>query len=269
MLSMKKIVLSSCAAAMLLSFTGANADDESCRGMTRHASPLGYDGMITFMATGVIDMNEPSPIPGVTGCAGMFCDGDYFHREISHRTDAEMAVMAQEAKDFFKMRFDLDIDDPAMEGRIAFIDFTLNPAFGYRAIAADYMRVPCDGYEVRDGGFAIVGMDPNGVDLGNELAGTRLNQGSMVVFGNYNIAVTNRRGRIVREDLVFYRSFIPLQPGADGSFLFRCEIRRDGEDWGNGQAMGQVANVVLDDGRIKSNAVNRLTFPILSTYDGF
>jgi hypothetical protein len=247
----------------------ASSEASAYRGPGLQTTPRGYSKYIVYAATGVIDPKNPSPRPGVTGCDGtLFCDGDYFHREIMKRSDAEFAALQSQAKAFFLERFGLNADDPASMGKIRFRDFTVNPSFGYRTYSFSGLPVPSSGYEVRDGGWLTEVIDPAGIKLGGEFEGITVPVGTIVVFGDYNIAVTNRSGDVDKEIIISYRSGIPIVPQQDGSFLFRCELKFD-KDFSDGLAMGQVANVLLPDGRIKSNGVNRLTSPPLSTFDGF
>lgn len=246
----------------------ATAAGDYCEGTTRQAAPRGYDTYAVFSGTGVMDPLEPSPIHGVTGCAGMFCDGDYFHRTISGRSTAQIHALGETSKAFYAERFGIDVDALVADGRIMFRDFTLNPSFGYRVFTFSDLKVPCEGFTIRDGGFMVAVVDPNGLDLGGEFAGKHVAAGTAFFWGNYNIAVTNAHNKLVDRVLIQYRSLIPVEPRPDGTFMLRCELRMPDGEWGDGMAMAQVANQVMPDGRIKSNAVNRLTFPPASAYDG-
>ncbi len=223
-----------------------------------HAKPEGFDHYMVLMAAGTLDLTIDSPQPGVTGCAGLFCDGEYFQRTIMGRDDLELALFTAEAKDFFEQRFGVDVDDPALEGRIAFNLFMTNPDWQYRMYTSSDVRTPSAGWPVRDGGYVLMVLDPEGVDLGGEFEGSSAPAGSVMFYGNYNILIGNGPRRN-RELVMLFKSTRPAQIQSDGSVSLLCELEH--EDWGSGFAAVSVANVALSDTLVQGVGRNVLTFP--------
>lgn len=234
------------------------------------AAPLGFDQSILYYGTGVMDFSKDSPRPGITGCRdGMFCTGLYFQKAIMRRSDAEIAALEQEAKQFFYNRFGIAVDDWVRAGLIRFRPWTLHPDFDYRAYMyrgkfEPHTDVPLQGWVVRDGGWIAEVIAPEGVTLDKEFKGLRLPKGASVLRGNYNILATDAHGRPLREIVINYRSLLPIIPREDGSFLFRCELDADdikGVNFKEGLVFGHIANYKMPDGRIKGNGRNAITFP--------
>ena len=235
-------------------------------GMSSHAAadgkittPDGFDSLVVYMGTGIFDPAVPEPRPGVVGCDGLFCDGLYFQKDVMQRTDEEIYNLTLEAKQFYLERFGIDVDDPDNDGRVSFDMFTLNPDFEYRLYAISGMKVPSQGWLIRDGGFKLEVIDPDGIELGGELAGTHAPFGAAMFFGNYNILVTNKNGKPKDELLIFYASDVPGEILPNGSFVFRCDMFND--ELGQGLGLGTIANVPLDDGTVRANGRNIITFP--------
>ncbi len=240
------------------------ADDNKKRRAGKMSTPDGFDQVLLYMGTGIFDPNNPEPFPGVTGCNGGFCDGEFFQKEIMKRTDEEIAALEQSAKDYFNTEYGLNVDELVANGRIEFKDFTFNPDIQYRLYAKSGTRVPSEGWIIRDGGFHIVITDPNGIELGGDHVGKTATTNNMMFFGNYNILVTDRYGYPKRELIINYQSSDPALITPDGSLMtFNCEIIH--EKWGVGQAYGTYEFIPQDDGRIQANGRNILTFGKLST----
>jgi len=231
------------------------------------ATPAGFKQMLLYMGTGIYDPNEQEPRPGVTGCTGLFCDGDYFQKEIMNRTVDEIAQIKNDAKVFFFERFGIDVDDPANTGRVQMEMFTVNPDFEYRVQMASEMKVSSDGWMIRDGGFRLDILDPEGYELGGESQGSFAPAGSAMFFGNYNILATNKRGNPKKEIIISYKSKFPAFSLENGSFIFICDMFN--EEWGDGLGMGNIRFIPLDDGRIRGNGRNVLSFPPSSDLDSF
>lgn len=239
-------------------------------------TPIGFDQFIVYMGTGVMDFTVDEPRPGHTNCTdGVFCTNLFFQEEIMKRSPAEIAVLEQAAKDFFEARFGIPIDAYAAAGTVVFRPWTLHPDFDYRVYAfegdfAPRIDVPRQGWEVRDGGWIVSVLDPNGVTLGGEFAGLHVPVGTSMLFGNYNILATDSQGRPIREIIINYRSILPIIFREDGSFLFRCQLDAEdipGNDFNDGIVMGHADNRTLPDGRVKGNGRNVLTFPPLGRID--
>lgn len=237
---------------------GAYADDDE----DRVATPAGFDKLALYMGTGIFDPLDPEPRPGITDCVGIFCDGMFFQKEVMGRSDEEIAALRDEAKAFYLERFGIDVNDPALAGRIAFTMFTLNPDFEYRLHALSGANAPSEGWQIRDGGFQLAVTDPDGIDLGGVLAGSHAPEGSAMFFGNYNILVTDEDGEPKDELIIFYKSNVPGETLPNGGFTFRCDMFN--EKWGDGLGVGTILTVPLEDGTVRANGRNILTFPPVS-----
>lgn len=227
-------------------------------------TPAGYDSLVLYIGSGIFDPNVSEPRPGVTGCAGLFCDGDFFQKNIMNRTDAEVAEIREDARQHFIEHFGIDVDDPAYAGRVSFTMFMVNPDFQYRVHALAGEQVVSDGWIIRDGGFQLMVTDPNGVFVKDPALGQiHVPQGAAGFFGNYNILKTDKHGKPNDELIIFYASETPAIPLPNGDFYFKCAMFN--EDWGAGVGMGTMNFIPLEDGRIRGNVRNTLTFPPAST----
>ena len=230
-------------------------------------TPDGFDTVLLYMGTGIFDPSVSEPRPGLTDCEGLFCGGDYFQKEVMNRTESETAEIAMEAKAFFLERCGIDVDSVVMEGRVAFDMFTLNPDFEYRLQIATGMKATSEGWVIRDGGFRLMILDPEGLDLGGEFSGHHADQFNAMFFGNYNILATKQNGKPKEEIIVHYKSRQPAIIAADGSMTFRCDMYN--EEWGEGLGLGTLTVEPLEDGRMRGNARNVLSFPATSTLTDF
>lgn len=231
----------------------------SAKNVTAAETPSGFKRLAMYMGNGVFDPSVSEPRPGVTGCTGLFCDGEFFQEDIMHRTPAETEAIKEDAKAYFLEHFGLDVDDPALAGRISFSMFMVNPDFQYRLHILSGEKVGPDGWIIRDGGFKIDVIDPDGVMLGGKNAGIHADAGSAMFFGNYNILVTDKNGKPKDELIIFYKSTNPGMSLSNGAFVFNCTMFN--EDWGEGVGMGTIFFKTLEDGTIRGNGRNVLTFP--------
>jgi len=240
----------------LISFSGvANASG-------KQSIPDGFSHMLVYMGTGIFDPENLEPRPGVTGCTGGFCDGEYFQKEIMGRNDDEILMLEIKAKEFFLQRYGIYVDDPSMIGRTTFEMFTFNPDIQYRVYVAAGTKVSSEGWIIRDGGWKLEVIDPEGIDLGGELAGMHADKGYVMFFGDYNILVTDSHGKLKEELVISYKSTDPAVIAEDGSMTFRCEMSQ--EEWGKGQGFGTFTFIPQEDGTIRANGRNVLTFPPVS-----
>lgn len=228
--------------------------------------PDGFDSMLVYFATGIIDPNISEPRPGVTGCGeAIFCDGEFFHHQVMGRTVEEVNELEMEAKAYFLERFGIDVDDPINEGRIKLTRFTVNPDFQYRVQVFSGKQAPPDGWVVRDGGFRLLVTDPNGIWLGGESEGDFVKSGWAMFVGTYNILVTHHE-EPEEEIVIEYRSLYPAGVVDNGSFIFICQTYNN--EMGTGVAMGTVQFLPLEDGTVRSNGRNIITFqPVSSVVD--
>lgn len=245
-------------AILSVSLVVAGVSQVGAGGASGAPTPVGFDRYLVYMANGVFDPEEePNFLPG-----------EIFQQEIMGRTPAEVAEQEALAREFFDGRFGL-IEE---EGVVEFNSFTFNPANNYRAYTVSGERVPAEGWVVRDGGFSAVVVAEDGVTLGGEFAGTHVPQGTMVVFGDYNILVTGpgRSGehRDQREIILHYRSGDPLIVDRFGVMHFTCglvdsetDLGISADDW-DGMAQGVVRPPEPQaDGTVKVSIRNVLTFP--------
>lgn len=266
-------------AAMMATGGAAFADNDNGNRKldpTSAEAPIGFDQMLVYFGTGLMDYSIDEPRIGHTGCTyGTFCHNLYFQTEIMHRSPAEIAALEQSAKDFFAARFGINVDDYVTAGLIDFFPWTLHPDLDYRTYIArgpfaPGLYPPAEGWEIRDGGWAAAVSNPDGLVLGGEFDGQWVPMGAMVLKGNYNILATDTKGRPKKEIVIDYRSVLPIIPRDDGSFLFRCELNaRDipGDSWDEGFVFGHMANTPLPDGRVKGNGRNVVSFPKFSDVD--
>lgn len=230
--------------------------------------PQGFYSYITYTANETYDPSTPPADPRFTNCGQGVCSGDFFQEEIMGRTPAEVAALEANAKAFILARFGLDVDDPALAGRIFFTDFMIDPRGGYRARVISGMRVPRSGYRVWDGGWNMVVLDPNGVELGGEFAGRTAPAGSLIVFGEYAIDTRRRRGR--RYINISYRAGSPVEFGqSSGLGAFSCELlygRQEATQLYDlsvehrGLAQGTVTFQPQPNGEVRDNWRNAITF---------
>ena len=207
-------------------------------------TPDEFSKVMMFMANGQTGLD-----------GGEVFDFDEFQFEVMGRSQAEVDQNLQDAKDFYLQRFGLDVDnDPGL-----FLQpFALSRDARYRAYMISDDRVPSAGWEVRDGGYALVVVDPAGRTLGGEFAGQFAPAGSVAAFGDYNILKVNHGGQAFGEIVMSYRSQVMIQPEADGTVTFACLLSSD--EYGEGLAQGSARTVVDGDGVLTYNYRNVLTF---------
>ncbi|MBE9049168.1 hypothetical protein IQ243_01870 [Nostocales cyanobacterium LEGE 11386] len=218
---------------------------------TRAGLPNTYDGFLVGMGNGTFPRGELF----IFGTPGI----ELFHKGVMMLTDAQVEAQRQEAMAFFTQKFRINLQNTA---DYLFTAFAVNPLLNYRVYVAAGEKVPNEGWIIRDGGWAVIVNNPNGITLDS---GSHVPFGSMFVFGDYNILTTERergsrvwgRGRQFREINISYRSFAPIIPTEDGSFYFRCDAFS--VDFGPGQARG-VSSPVFQNGLERANIRNVMTF---------
>jgi hypothetical protein len=82
---------------------------------------------------------------------------------------------------------------------------------------------------MRDGGFALVAVNPAGVTLGGDFAGLTVPAGTVLAFGFYKIQIpAPGPGAPAPEPIVFhYRSADPMLTTSVGTAVLGCEIFSD------------------------------------------
>lgn len=225
---------------------------------TAHAAPApeGYDQYLVYLMNGVVDADAPGLPP----------EGEFFQREIMERTAEEAEAEFRRAEQFFLERFGVDFASVEADDGIKTIDnlsldtegFMLAPERNYRVYTIAGMDVPDEGWEVRDGGWAVM-VGEGGATLKGEWGGpdgTEVPAGSMFVFGDYNIDAGAGNAPI----LIHYQSSAPIVPTETGVQAFSCELTH--EEWGTGLANGVILPPEdLGDGTVKHTVRNVLTFP--------
>lgn len=241
--------------------------------------PEGFSSMAVYVADGQFDAATPNP--NIPNCQNLFCFGTHWFDQIMGMTPTQIAAEEKAARAFFLKRFGVDATALAAAGKALFAPFALDPRGNYRARMVDTSRVHDLGWEVHDGGFALVLMADTA--LGGEWSGTKVPAGTMMVFGGYAIqpsrlsehhgskVLTNRGSPMV----IRYQSGEPIFPaGPSGAIFFRCEITTS--PWGPGKAQGvnsmvAVGNGVMPNSIVKMSIRNVLTFSApdgLGNYEG-
>jgi hypothetical protein len=238
-------------AIALAAITAASAADGFV-----HPTPAGFNRYLVYMANGVFD---PATTPDLL-------PGDIHQKEVMKRTPKEIAQQEALARQFYRQRFGLNLDD----GSVSFQSFTFNPANNYRAYTIAGESVPAEGWVVRDGGFSATVMAEGGVTLGGQFPGVHVPKGTSFAFGDYNILVSEPGGKPgkQREIILHYRSGDPLITDQFGVLAFRCGLVNSETDLGvteaswAGMAQGLVRpRQQLPDGTVKVSIRNVLTFP--------
>ncbi len=201
-------------------------------------SPDPFGQYLVYSAAGVYDASIPpeEALPEVAEWGNL---ADWFHRGVMGRDDAALAQEEAEADAYFQDTFGDDYEPGSL------FAFGFDPRNEYRAYFISGMRVPTEGWVVRDGGFMAI-----------------LKDGGMVVYGDYNIEVTAPgRGRQPDPIIIHYESASPIYPNPDGSLMFLCVLTsEDFDDFGGGLAQG-VSVPQTVDGMTVANIRNILTFP--------
>ena len=209
-------------------------------------TPKDYSGYLVYVADGSVPADE-FLILGEDAI-------EVFHKGVMGRSDDEVLAHMEAAAEFFWDRFGLDVNDTA---NLLFAPLFMNPGANYRAYTIGGERVRRDGWVVRDGGWMVTAVNPDGVELGGEFAGTRLNAGDLVLYGEYNIQVDGQHSTGKDEIVIRYKSGCPLVPNPNG-FAFFCDL--ESEDYGTGAAHGTSQGPVDELGMMNARVRNVLLF---------
>jgi hypothetical protein len=169
-------------------------------------------------------------------------NGIAFQREIMKRSDAQIETHRQEAIAFMKQRYGLDVTVPSND--FIFTDIQIDPQNRLRAYTVSGESAPAGGWEVRDGGWGLFVMNPNGVMLGGQFAGVHLAGGSAIFYGDYNVLVERADGT-TEEIVIHYDSDLPFSFDPFGAGPIRCRLIS--EKYGVGFAGGMVNPRFLDN----------------------
>ena len=238
------------------------ADSEVIEGNSKRAGDVGgHSAMFVLMANGAYDPEDPDFTPP---------DFDYFVNEIMQWSDEEITMFEADAKAFFIEKFGVDVEDPLYVGRVMMVPFMLDPRWEYRAYHSTEEKIPGRGWVVRDGGFQLVAIDPNGVELGGEFHGRHVPQGAIAAFGIFNIA---RQTKSETSELIFHyqsrepvvqNSGFPLQRDGNGVLIAPFDIFSD--EYGHGWGFGHIWDTVNGTNTLQTNNRNIITFPAGASY---
>lgn len=224
-------------------------------------APAPFRNFIVYSAQGIY---KPLEGPFPRGCSpddptvsgGVCTDVErIFYKSVMKFTEQEIKAEEAQAREFFMEKFGLDVEGLVGQGRVSFFTWFLDPRQEYTAFVFSGECVPREGYEVRDGGFMVSVIDPDGVELGGEFGGQRLPVGAAMVFGFYNIVVT---GRYAREEVIRFKTLTPIIP-SQGFVVADSQLEHP--EWGEGLAQGLNSIQMRGDGEIQATVRNVLTFP--------
>lgn len=220
--------------------TNGSCPGRGCMGTT----PTGYDGFLVFMANGALPVTD-----------SYFLDGAYFQETIMGRCQEEIDADREAALDYFADRFGIDaLSNPD----IAFLSFYVDPRINYRAYVISGERVPRAGYEVHDGGWLAMVVNPNGTTLGGQFAGMHVPFYTVMSFGDYSIEVTKPGHGPQPEPIkIHYQCNDPLIPLLNFGEVFNCDLYSDRFGVGRGQGMTAP---ITSDGFLRPNGRTVLTF---------
>jgi hypothetical protein len=247
-----KTVLALFMASSLAVSVSASADESPWHGNPDHQK--GYsrpDNLIKAMT--FISTRPFNSVDGTFFLDGLFGgNGMDFFKNTLGLTDQQIEVKRNSAIAFFAQRFGIDVNDP----RVYFTGFQVDPATDYRVMMmTGEENNPDKGYPIIEGGFIVAVMDPAGLDLGGEFAGTHVPAGT--VFAAGGTYVIKRGGH--REDIVInFQSRGPNQPVGTG-LVVNCEVEYP--EWGKGLGWGYFELHKLSNGQISAQGRNVLTFP--------
>ena len=216
-------------------------------------TPAGFTKFLVYMA-------EPFAGQETSGGAR---EAENFQRDVMGRSTEEIEADKAAAQEFFLRRFGIDFTETESElfgteevDGATFQPFAVTDAFNYRAYVVSGERVPAEGWQVRDGGWMVALTEDQMVhgEYGGA-EGKAASEGTVFVFGNYNIKVQKPRSNAPPHSdetiEIHYESGGPIIADSDGVTSFICDLTHP--DWGAGQARG----IVTDNGEVR----NVLTFP--------
>ncbi len=241
------------------------ADHSGAFAGVHHPLPEGFTMFVTLMGTGLYDWT--SPHPEVPNCFQQLCIGDYFFDEILGFDDAAKQAFHADALAHWQSRFGIDPTDPVWDGRVMAVPFLADPRVNMRAYSMAGFRIPPAGWTVHDGGWILIVIDPDGIELGGEFAGMYVPANTVFSRGKYVIETRPRTGAWQADVVIDYqaRAPIPFVPGAPA--MGNCEVLGatvGGEDLGWGPGHGQPSQLIvpMPSGEIKTSYRNVVTFGI-------
>jgi hypothetical protein len=228
-------------ALMLTSLLACDAPADSS---SAAAAPTGYSNYMVFIQDGSYDPADPDvALPSK----------EEFQRDTWKLSDDEIVQFEADAKAFFVERFGVDVDDPANADRITYDFYIIDPRANYRVVTMANREVPPEGWPVSDAYYGVIIVDPNGYELGGELAGYTVPVGSALAYGRYQIETD--AGESIP---IAFQSTSPFTFDAFGTMTFRCELAS--EEFGAGEASGVWHGTQENNGLFSVNLRNVLTF---------
>ena len=220
----------------------------------------GHEKVILFMANGDFDPNDEDFVAP---------DFDFFANEVMKWSEAERLQFEESARSFFETRFGVDVDSPEFSGRATLVPFMLDPRWEYRMYWASDEFTPRKGRVIRDGGFQLVVLDPNGIELGGDFEGVHVPQGSAAAFGIYNVKSPFRYKRDLilpyqSRQPVLQNNGFPLTFGEEGVLVAPFTVEHP--VFGDGWAFAHIWASTSERNLPQANIRNVLTFSKGATF---
>ncbi|WP_235116518.1 hypothetical protein [Desmonostoc muscorum] len=228
------------------------------RDYSLYSTPIGHTNYLVLMANGIYDPKDPYFTPP---------DFNFFSHQIMGWNDAQITQYRQKAVSFFSKRFGVDPDSAKYTGRVIMVPFMLDPRWEYRVYNKSNAYVPPQGWVARDGGFQLIAIDPDGVELGGEFSGWHAPKGAIAAFGEFNIQVAPQIYKQPKEIIIHYESRqpvlqnsgFPLDRNGNGTLIAPFDVYHP--QWGHGWAFAHITDVLQQDGKLQTNNRNIMTFP--------
>lgn len=241
---------------------GSDADGSGEPEALSMEPPDGYAQFGVLMANAEVPLEMVAPV-----------DGEKFHREIMGRDDDEYETVREEAIAFFEERFGIENVD--QDPNFVFRSYQVEPFSNYRMYQFTDENVPTSGWEVRDGGWMAVVINPEGYTYeGGWFDGVWSPPGTFMTYGDYNILTDDCGDEVEcddpREIRVRYESRCPVEVEGPElpealSFSWSCDLYS--EDFGFGLGQGIAEPKLSDDGKsFQYNARNVWTFSELGGF---
>ena len=255
---MKRAFFSVTLLTMLASFS-VQADNN-----IKADAPDGYTGYITYIGNGEAGLDSLNFVD--IGPEAITCFQDVLGRD-----QAEIGQHLQDAISWSQMNMGLTVTpldgqgNPVNPNASAWaLPYSLRSDVGVRAYVVSGEKVPSSGWQVRDCGWQIVCVNPNGCPLSNDFAGQNLNPGSGFAYGDY-VILADKSGNDDdkgkgKKDKKFVLPFTPAalvdQIGSKVYFTWNIES----EDFGTCVAQGMInPKIDINAGTVKHNIRNTIT----------
>ncbi|BEM77683.1 hypothetical protein SME38J_17860 [Serratia marcescens] len=222
------------------------------------SKPMGFSQVLTFMGSGVINITQSEPFPGVSGCLGTLCTSDYFYTQIMGLNKQQLVQKREDAIAYFNREFGIDVNALIAQKRIELKPYTGNPDGEYRLYSVAGMDLPSAGWIVRDGGFYITVLDNGGIPLGGRHRGEKATPKNQMYYGNYNILATVPPHQL-KEIIIRYESNEMAVISPDG-LRTTFNTRTYNDRWGEGQSYVSYEFKLKADQTVLTNGREVMTF---------